>query len=140
MNYSLSQNEGLVIDRNECPYIHDFTKTDCEKEFNFYIASKPDTQQYCSYIRLWNFQATSHTLTFNVHVSEEEDYYGPFQYDFTIIWDASNNTYDIKAYNLGNINTTCVKDSRYDEGWYDVEKLIPVLFRNCPNYSKDNLN
>ena len=142
MDLSLSHNDSLQINKEYFTNLHNISeKPNLDKlKYKLYITNKPDKEQYCSYITLKEMIMNNTQLSVNIHITEEYNYYGVFQYTFKLIYDTSNHTYDIISDKKVSFSPNCLYDDRYNEGIYNVEKLIPLLFCNCPTFSEGNYN
>jgi len=142
MDLSLSHNDNLQISKNGFSNLHDIIEMSNldELKYQINITNKPNKKQYCSYIILKDMVMKNTLFSVNIQITEEDNYEGPFPYTFTLNWDTSNHTYDIISDKKDSYSPTCLVDDRYDEGIYNVEKLIPILFRNYPSFSEGNYN
>jgi hypothetical protein len=142
MDLSLSHNENIQISKNGFTNLHDIIEMSNLDELKYiiYITNKPDKEQYCSYITLKDMVMSNTLFSVSIQITEEDNYEGPFPYTFTLNWDTSNDTYDIIADKKYSYSPTCLIDDRYNEGIYNVEKLIPILFCNYPTFSEGNYN
>ena len=142
MDLSLSHNDNLQIKSGYFTNFHIISEMpNLDKlKYQINITNKPDKQQYCSYITLKDMVMNNTLFSVNIHITEEDNYEGPFSYTFTLNWDTSNHTYDIISDKKDSYSPTCLVDDRYNEGIYNVEKLIPILFCNYPTFSKGNYN
>ena len=142
MDLSLSHNDNLQISKNGFSNLHDIIEMSNLDELNYQIniINKPNKKQYCSYIILKDMVMKNTLFSVNIQITEEDNYEGPFPYTFNLNWDTSNHTYDIISDKKDSYSPTCLVDDRYNEGIYNVEKLIPILFRNYPSFSEGNYN
>lgn len=142
MDLSLSHNDNLNINKGYFTNLHNVAEMpNFDKlKYQIYIVNKPDKKQYCSYITLKEIELNGTIFSININITEEDDYYGPFPYTFRLNWDTSNHTYDIITDKKDSYAYTCIVDDKYNEGIYNVEKLIPILFCNYPAFSEGNKN
>lgn len=142
MDLSLSHNNNLQIRNGYFTNLHNISvMPNLDKlEYQINITNKPNKKQYCSYITLKDMVMNNTLFSVNIQITEEDNYEGPFPYTFRLIWDTSNHTYDIISDKKYSFSPTCLVDNRYNEGIYNVEKLIPILFCNYPTFSKGNYN
>lgn len=143
MDLSLSENDNIEVNKGDFINLNDVINITNYKDLEYliYITNKPDKTQYCSYITLKEMEMNDSLFSLNIHITEEDNYYGPIPYTFKLIWDTSNNnTYDIISDNKDSYSPTFLYDDRNNDDIYDVEKLIPILFCNYPTYSKGNYN
>ena len=142
MDLSLSHNDNLQISKNGFTNLHEIYEIPNldELKYQINITNKPNKKQYCSYIILKDMVMKNTLFSVNIQITEEDNYEGPFPYTFTLNWDTSNHTYDIISDKKDSYSPTCLVDDRYNEGIYNVEKLIPILFSNYPYFSEGNYN
>lgn len=142
MDLSLSHNENIQISKNGFTNLHDIIEIPNLDELKYIIniTNKPDKEKYCSYITLKDMVMSNTLFSVSIQITEEDNYEGSFPYTFTLNWDTSNHTYDIISDKKDSYSPTCLVDDRYNEGIYNVEKLIPILFCNYPSFSEGNYN
>ena len=141
MDYSLSENDNLQINKGGFTNLHHIVEMNSYNlQYQINITNKPDKKQYCSFITLDDMAMNDKLFSINISITEEDNYEGPFPYTFKLIWDTSNHTYDIISDKKDSYSPTCLVDDRYNEGIYNVEKLIPILFCNYPSFSEGNIN
>ena len=142
MDLSLSHNENIQISKNGFTNLHDIIEIPNLDELKYIIniTNKPDKEKYCSYITLKDMVMSNTLFSVSIQITEEDNYEGSFPYTFTLNWDTSNHTYDIISDKKDSYSPTCLVDDRYNEGIYNVEKLLPILFRNYPSFSEGNYN
>ena len=142
MDLSLSHNDNLQISKNGFTNLHEIYEIPNldELKYQINITNKPNKKQYCSYIILKDMVMKNTLFSVNIQITEKDNYEGPFPYNFTLNWDTSNHTYDIISDKKDSYSPTCLVDDRYNEGIYNVEKLLPILFRNYPSFSEGNYN